>query len=135
MTMRPIFSPSARKSEVSPAAVGGAAATGSPATCLLLFSAIGEEVGLLVATTRPGCELTAATSVPVSADFDTVVFGTGFCAVGLEETTTRGAATAVGLPCFGPRPNVALPSVTDIGGKLETDWLSGLAGAAEGTSG
>src|SRR5665213_1453659 len=138
MTIRPILSPSARISDVPPSAVGGATTAGAAtprapkstfAALSLIFgdlSEIGPEVGRLVASTFPGWSLTSAPSLPVFPVRDTTVFGTGFAAVGFTGITTRGGATAA-VFAFAPfatvlagSPNPALPSVTGMGGRLET---------------
>jgi hypothetical protein len=72
----------------------------------------------------PGWSLTSATSVPIFPVRDTTVFGTGLATVGFTGITTRGGATDAVFkspPIFlEGSPNAALPSVTGIGGKLET---------------
>jgi hypothetical protein len=67
----------------------------------------------------PACWLTAATSLASSL---ATVFGTGRATVGLLDTTTR-ACTAAAL--LTGRPNPALPSVTGMGGRLDTSAALG----------
>jgi hypothetical protein len=77
-----------------------------------------------VASIIPGCWLTSATSLLVFAEFFTTVFGTGLALVGFDAITTRGGATVFPSPTRSVlragNPKLALPSVTGIGGKLDT---------------
>jgi hypothetical protein len=62
--------------------------------------------------------------LPISTELFITVFGTGRAAVGFDEITTRGCATAFASltrsELLTGNPKLALPSVTGIGGKLDT---------------